>query len=88
MTVLLVALLLASLLLALALLLSVAHRYRAALRRPAARRALGGGQLLVGLLWLLWGAIYLGQHGRGAGAGWYAVVLGALWAVQAVRRLT
>ena len=88
MTVLLAVLLTASLLMAFALLLSVSQRYRATLRRPTARRALGGGQLLVGLLWLLWGGIYLGQHGRSAGAGWYAVVLGALWAVQAVRRLT
>jgi len=84
---LLVALLLISLVMAVLLLLSVSVGYRARLRTPAARRSLGTGQLLAGALWILWGVLYLRQHGLHAIGGWYAVVLGVLWCQQAIRRL-
>ena len=65
-----------------------ASRKGAALRRQPGKRRLGLGQLLVGLLWLLWGALAL--HGAGHephSSAYFAIVVGALWSLQGARRL-
>jgi hypothetical protein len=82
----LVVLIFASFLLALPPVLWRLRRGRA-LRTRATVRALGAGQLVLGGFWVLWGALYLGGHGRREAAGWYAVVFGLLWCWQALRRL-
>lgn len=86
MNALLVVLIFASLVLAAIPLLARVRRGRALHTRETAR-GLGVGQLLLGVLWVLWGAVYLGQHGPRAVAGLYAVVFGLLWCWQALRRL-
>lgn len=78
---------LASLLIGVAILYSAMPR-GVALRRGRGRRWLGLGQLLVGLLWVTWGALALKGAGHlRAGAGPLGLVLGALWTAQAARRL-
>jgi hypothetical protein len=69
------------------LLASRTRRYRRRLTGPGTVRTLGVAQLLVGVLWCLWGALYLGAHGSASAGGWYAVAIGLLWAVQALRRM-
>ncbi len=65
-----------------------ASRRGAALRRNPGKRWLGAAQLLVGLLWIVWGALALAGVGHlRSGSGWFGLVLGALWAVQGLRRL-
>ena len=82
-----VALLALSLAMGIVLLAADMRRYRARQRHPAVRRALGGGQLVVGLLWVLWGWLYLAGSASGSRSGLFAIALGGLWGVQGLRRL-
>ena len=86
MQVLLIVLLVASFLLAAVPIVWRLRRGRAFYTRQTGR-ALGTGQLAVGVLWVLWGAVDLGQRGRRDVSGLYAVAFGLLWCWQAVRRL-
>ena len=45
------------------ILAAASRRYRGGLRSIRSQRSLGGGQLLVGLLWVAWGVLYLQRHG-------------------------
>src|SRR5581483_6726751 len=74
-----------------ALLVSIAILYAAsrrgiALRRNPGKRQLGAAQLLVGLLWISWGALAVAGVGHlRSGEGLFGLVLGALWALQGLR---
>jgi hypothetical protein len=60
----------------------------AQLRRNPGKRRLGLGQLLVGLLWLLWGALALSGAGHlPTGSAIFALIVGALWSAQGARRV-
>jgi hypothetical protein len=87
MSALLAALLLASALLLALVLLQRLPRYHAYVASARLRIALGAGQVLLGLLWALWGALYLDAYGLGSAAGWYVIALGGLWTLQGARRL-
>lgn len=69
------------------LMLTLVPRGRPVLHGRGAVRAVGLGQLVVGLLWVAFGVAFLNQHGSHDARGWYVVVLGVLWAWQALRRL-
>lgn len=61
----------------------------AQLRRNPGKRRLGLGQLLVGLVWLFWGALALrGVGHQPTGSAVFALIVGALWSAQGVRRVT
>lgn len=65
-----------------------ASRRGAALRRNPGKRQLGAAQLLVGVLWIVWGVLAVAGVGHlRSGAGLFGLVLGALWALQGLRRL-
>jgi hypothetical protein len=75
---------LASLAVACATLLVDLRRFRRA-RLPALLwRSVGVAQVLTGLLWLLYGDLALHD---GAPRGWFAIAIGALFALQGVRRV-
>lgn len=90
MNVLLALLFLASLALGVAVLLSVSRSRRGTwLRSRRGQRSLGAAQLAIGALWVLWGVVYYKMGGRGSGGGGLlGVVLGALWCLQGLRRIT
>jgi hypothetical protein len=87
MSVYLLILLLVSLIFVLVLVAGQTQRGRARFQTPQARRAIGSAQLMIGALWLVWGGLFLRQHGSRAFAGLYALLLGLLWCWQGLRRL-
>lgn len=84
---LLVLLLLSAVVTLTALALTRLPRFRARYGGGRSLRTVGASQVIVGLLWAAWGAVYLGDHGRGAFSGWFVIALGALWILQGGRRL-
>jgi hypothetical protein len=87
MNVLLFVLLIASLLLAAVLVAPMLRRGTRSRRSPAMTAAIAAIQFLLGLLWVLYGALYLRQKHASRFGGWYAIILGLLWSWQGVRRL-
>jgi len=80
-------LLLLSLLFVLLLVAGQTPQGRARFQTPQAKRSIGGAQLVIGSLWLLWGGLYLHGHDLRALPGLYALLLGLLWCWQGLRRL-
>ena len=82
----------------LAILLIGSLLFAAALVAPRLRRGRGrrsastmsliaAAQIVLGALWVIYGAAVLGSDRAGKFAGWYAVILGLLWCWQGIRRL-
>lgn len=86
MTVSLLVLLTVSLLLAALAVVARMPRGQPALRTRRAIRVIGGGQVVIGALWLVWAGLYLNLHGYRALAGLYALAFGLLWCWQGLRR--
>ncbi len=87
MSVLLLVLLVASLLLAAVLVAPMLRRGARPRRSPAATATIAAIQFLLGILWVVYGALYLGQKNASRFGGWYAIILGLLWSWQGIRRL-
>lgn len=90
MNVLLVILLLASLLFAAAIIAPMLRHRRRVQRSTGAGGLIAAGQLLLGALWVLYGALFMvngagKSHSRTAGI--YLIIFGLLWCWQGVRRL-
>ncbi len=87
MNILLLVLLLASLVFASAIIAPMLRHRRRVSRSAGASAAIATGQLLLGALWVLYGALYLRQQAQSRPAGIYLVIFGLLWCWQGVRRL-
>jgi hypothetical protein len=85
--VLLVILLLASLLFAAAIIAPMLRHRRRVQRSPGAGGLIAAGQLLLGALWVFYGALYLTGKSHSRTAGIYLIIFGLLWCWQGVRRL-